>query len=66
MADRTIPDAVGETFAVLTGELEDASAKAASAQGARAQADAKRAAKVIRASLRQIERRLAQLEALLE
>lgn len=66
MANHTIPDAVREAFAHLTGELEDSSAKAAAAQSVQTQADAKLAASVIRASLLRIERRLAQLEELLE
>lgn len=66
MAERAIPNAVNEIFAALTGELEDASAMAASAQSVRNRAEAKRTACAIRVALRQIKLRLVRLEVLLE
>lgn len=65
MAKRDFPDVVGEMFATITGELENASAVAAAAQGVRNRADVKNAVDALQASLRQIERHIVELEALL-
>lgn len=66
VTDRTIPDAVNEVFAAITGDLEDAAAIAASAQNIRNRVEAMQAVLQIREALRFIERRLANLEAQFE
>lgn len=66
MTNRAAPDAASEIFATLTGELEDAAAMAAAAQGIKSQRLAKRAVQRLTKTMQRIEAQLHELEELLE